>query len=563
MVGRSDQHDLRVRSKHAILMSYKSRAGGTMDKQRIDVFISSTSIDLPEHRAAVRDAIITLGMHPSGMEHWPVRGENPVDLCRSMVADAEIYLGIYAHRYGWRPDGFDGRSITELEYDWAGETQRDGTPIPRLCFIMADSHPWPKDRMELDALDDLSRFKARVRENQVGFFSTPDDLKAQVIAALAPYAPQIGGRAALPYLRWLHEQSRSSGLLRVLRPRDAASGEQTVTVDQVYTPLDTRQTVTRDRTGRLLPGHEIAELKRGGETDDKLKQTSLTAMEAASLFPHLVLLGDPRPGVGVVLLSSPSGEVPGVRLPDIAWCEIPAGEFIYQDNERVKLPTYYIARYPITYAQFQAFLDAPDGFEDDRWWEGLTEQYRKQAMAEQYFKYDNHPRDYVSWYQAVAYCRWLTAKYDEHGLWNTVGAQGLAPLHDNRRLLIRLPTEAEWEKAARGTEGLIYPYGNEFDPAKGNTSETGIGQTSAVGLFPDGALPYGVLDMSGNVWEWCLNEYDHPERTQIAGDARRVLRGGSWPYDQYLARAAYRYRLSPYSRYLNLGFRVVLGGAHS
>lgn len=202
-----------------------------------------------------------------------------------MVADAEIYLGIYAHRYGWRPDGFDGRSITELEYDWAGETQRDGKPIPRLCFVMADSHPWPKDRTELDALDDLNRFKARV-------------LETQVIAALAPYAQQAGGRAALPYLRWLHEQSRSSGLLRVLRPRDAASGEQTVTVDQVYTPLDTRQTVRRDETGRLLPGHEIAER---GEKDDDPQQGPLTAMEAASLFSHLVLLGDPGSGKSTFL----------------------------------------------------------------------------------------------------------------------------------------------------------------------------------------------------------------------------------------------------------------------
>src|SRR5262245_61596051 len=110
-----------------------------MSKQRIDVFISSTSIDLPEYRDAVRDAILTLGLFPSGMEHWPVKGENPVDLCRKMVNDAEIYLGIYAHRYGWRPVG--SKSITEMEYDWAAEVRRDGKPIPRLCFIMDDSHP--------------------------------------------------------------------------------------------------------------------------------------------------------------------------------------------------------------------------------------------------------------------------------------------------------------------------------------------------------------------------------------------------------------------------------------
>ncbi|MBL8131823.1 MAG: DUF4062 domain-containing protein, partial [Anaerolineae bacterium] len=156
-----------------------------MSRERVDVFISSTSIDLPDHRRAVQDAILSLGFFPQGMEHWPVSGENPVDLCRKMVRDSEIFLGIYAHRYGWRPEGYDGISITELEYDWAADVTWRGKPIPRLCFIMKDDHPWRKDRMELDAEADLKRFKDRVRANQVGFFTTPDDLKAQVTAALA------------------------------------------------------------------------------------------------------------------------------------------------------------------------------------------------------------------------------------------------------------------------------------------------------------------------------------------------------------------------------------------
>lgn len=153
------------------------------------------------------------------------------------------------------------------------------------------------------------------------------------------------------------------------------------------------------------------------------------------------------------------------------------------------------------------------------------------------FQYTNHPRERVSWYDAIAFCRWLSAR---------LGYE------------VTLPTEAEWEKAARGTDGCIYPYGNDYDPAKANASDTGIDQTSAVGMFPDGASPYGLLDMSGNVFEWCLNAYNQPENIQLGGSDMRVLRGGSWFFDQVIARAAYRFSLLPGDRdNLDVGFRLV------
>ncbi|TVR25523.1 MAG: DUF4062 domain-containing protein, partial [Anaerolineaceae bacterium] len=170
-----------------------------MSTERIDVFISSTSIDLPEHRQAVEDAILDLDFHPVGMKNWPVSGENPVALCKQKVEQSHVYVGIYAHRYGWRPDGYDGKSITEMEYDWAGEVIRDGQPIPRLCFIMRDDHPWPKDKMEIEAEADLKRFKDRVKANHVGFFTTPDNLKAQVTAALANI---LARRRAAQAIQW-------------------------------------------------------------------------------------------------------------------------------------------------------------------------------------------------------------------------------------------------------------------------------------------------------------------------------------------------------------------------
>jgi len=156
-----------------------------MSKERIDVFISSTSHDLPDYRKVALEAILELDFHPSGMEHWSITGEDSVELCKQKVEEAHIFLGIYAHRYGWRPPGYDGKSITELEYDWAHTSQWMGKPIPRLCFIMKDGYPVPDNIIENDATEDLERFKERVKAHQVGFFTTPENLKSQIVSALA------------------------------------------------------------------------------------------------------------------------------------------------------------------------------------------------------------------------------------------------------------------------------------------------------------------------------------------------------------------------------------------
>lgn len=154
------------------------------DKRRIDVFISSTSKDLEEYRKAAQAAILSLGLFPDGMETWPTTGKESVNLCREKINNAEIYLGIYAHRYGWQPDGYDGKSITELEFDWASEVVKDGQKIPRLCFVVKDDHPWPKTLMELEKTKELDAFKKRVGAIHRGEFTTPDNLEKQIIVAL-------------------------------------------------------------------------------------------------------------------------------------------------------------------------------------------------------------------------------------------------------------------------------------------------------------------------------------------------------------------------------------------
>lgn len=234
--------------------------------------------------------------------------------------------------------------------------------------------------------------------------------------------------------------------------------------------------------------------------------------------------------------------------PPFEWCEI-AGkqDFSLETDEGNKgiydIAPFFMAKYQITFEQFQVFIDAADGFQNDEWWQGLAK--RESEPGSQYFTgAESLPRENVSWHDAVAFCRWLSSK---------VGYE------------VRLPTEWEWQWAAQGPDGLAYPWGPGYIKGYANIDEKNSGidggayleKTTPVGSYPTGASPYGVLDMSGNLWEWCLNEEDEPGNVEITGDARRVLRGGSWYYGDGSARADYRSRGNPCNRNGYLGFRVV------
>ena len=222
------------------------------------------------------------------------------------------------------------------------------------------------------------------------------------------------------------------------------------------------------------------------------------------------------------------------------WVNIPAGEFTMgepKEAHRVALAEFYISRVPITNAQYELFVKAT-GHEPPKHWNGKRVPRGKEI----------HPVVYVSWHDALKYCQWLTEATGKN---------------------ITLPSEAEWEKAARGAnDALIFPWGNEFDAKRCNVNESGFGGTTPVGIFPNGASPYGCLDMAGNVWEWTRSLYDFgypylpndPKREDLrAGDEiRRVVRGGSWFSNRDYARCAVRVRNRPDYRDFDLGFRVVL-----
>lgn len=237
--------------------------------------------------------------------------------------------------------------------------------------------------------------------------------------------------------------------------------------------------------------------------------------------------------------------------------EIPAGSFLMGsvesnwDDEKpqhsIDLPAFKIGKYPVTNAQYLRFVQATE-----REWDWATGRQLEKA---------NHPVVVVSWHDACAYCAWLTQR------WRT---ENKIAAHEE----VRLPTEAEWEKAARGVDGREWPWGNDWDETKCNTDESGLNDTSPVGMFPDGASTYGCLDMSGNVWEWTLSLWgtkwqepsfkypydarDGRENYDAGDDVLRVLRGGSFGYDRDLARCAARYGLRPLSRFRDYGFRLVV-----
>ena len=216
-----------------------------------------------------------------------------------------------------------------------------------------------------------------------------------------------------------------------------------------------------------------------------------------------------------------------------------------QPQHRIELSTYYISRYPVTVAQFRAFVEV-SGYS----WAGKDE---PQGEA-------NHPVVYVSWDDAMAYCQWLTEQLRD---WSETPEELRASLQGGGSLT--LPSEAQWEKAARGDDGRIYPWGDEANADLANYADTGIGGTSPVGCFTGGERPYEVYDMSGNVWEWCLDWFDEgyyqqslerdPRGPEAGAD--RVFRGGSWSLVARFARSALRFAYPPGYRDGGLGFRCL------
>ncbi len=215
---------------------------------------------------------------------------------------------------------------------------------------------------------------------------------------------------------------------------------------------------------------------------------------------------------------------------------VPGSSFAMGPSRReVHLDAFYLDRTPVTNEQFKVFVDATGYRPEDEDAKRFLSHWRDGTFSR---GEDRHPVVYVSWLDARAYCTWLGS---------------------------RLPTEAEWEKAARGTDGRKYPWGRaEPTPTHANFGRRD-GATAPVAAFPDGASPYGILDLAGNVWEWCEDVLDetfyesgpnhNPKNAERSDRSHYVMRGGSWMYDAKSLRTFARIGFEAHYRFAGGGFR--------
>jgi formylglycine-generating enzyme required for sulfatase activity len=258
------------------------------------------------------------------------------------------------------------------------------------------------------------------------------------------------------------------------------------------------------------------------------------------------------------IYKTPAGEK-GRAIPEVFinnhWVEIPGGQVTLEHRNARAAPTRFdvvafaIARYPVTNVQYTVFVEA-GGYSNRAWWtDNGWAAKEKNGWTEWRYCRDHDwnqpdcPVVGVSWHEAMAFCQWLSE----------VAGQA-----------ITLPTEQQWQRAAQGDDGREYPWGNEPPSEHLCNWNRNIDQTTPVAYYPAGASPYGVMDMSGNVWEWCLTGWDDGETEAPASSEARVLRGGSWSSDSPLSlRVANRNRndpntsKNPNSRDTLYGFRCV------
>lgn len=320
----------------------------------------------------------------------------------------------------------------------------------------------------------------------------------------------------------------------------------------------------RDALDRLTTLEEKMEPAQAAAHRDALRQSLLTILQDDRQYRPTQRAGA---GDGLALIGDHRFDADRWYLPkddDWGFVPVPGGEFImgiqpqesldlpdrfgeeeksYQRETpqlRPELPAFHIARFPVTVAQFRAFVESSGHTPSDKGsLQGIS----------------NHPVVWVSPEDAAAYCRWITQQLQSR--------QDLPSFL--QRAKVTLPTERQWERAARHTDGRTFPWGEEPDPNRANWKEIGLGRTSPVGAFPGGLAVCGAQDLSGNIFEWTqtiwrenYEDYLSSLQERLTGQEIKVVRGGSWYTSIFWGRASARDGLVAWDRHQDVGFRVVV-----
>lgn len=512
-------------------------------------------VDLPERRVQLYSKALEVLLR-----QWSVArslsGRGTAELDEAVTETVLAPLALWMQRTG------PGRSLVSEE-----ELRR------QLESILAERHETQPERQARELLAAIQRSGLLLERGagQLGFLhlTFQEYLAAVALGQMAPAGVEPVIEALAPLVgrqEWEEVIRLTIGYLGLVQKRAPAAGQV----------LEGLLTSTAGRIGdaALLAGRAVLDCGTTGlppATRERVQSALLGVMaEHGRVEPRR------RAEAGSVLaeIGDPREEVTSVDA--MQFCLVPAGAFVMgsakddkaadtdekpQHRCEIDYPL-WMARFPITRAQWQQYMPAAD--------------FEPEAA--------NQPVINVNWTAARDFCRWLTER------WRT---QGCLP----EGWQVRLPSEAEWEKAARGAETVpfqvrswslsgmrdaplevvmkpndaqdrAYPWGPKADRNRANYRDSGIGRTSAVGCFPLGASPYGCEEMSGNVWEWTRSVYakypypDEPtarQKREIDDSASlRVLRGGSYWFYSWLVRCAARRWISPDLRYDLIGFRVVV-----
>ena len=252
-----------------------------------------------------------------------------------------------------------------------------------------------------------------------------------------------------------------------------------------------------------------------------------------------------------------------ILFPPFAWCFVQGGRVTLGDASsyggtkggEYQIDSFLIAKYPITNAQYQRFLDDPGGYADITWWSYSPQatQWRKDHQKSKPTAFDGPdlPRTRVSWFESMAFCAWLSSALESH---NNQWKGEPFSIHSLGAWNVHLPTEQEWQRAVIGDMDWQYPWGNQLDEKRANYGKV-VGHPTSVGSYPDGQSPCGAMDMLGNVWEWCQTAWGI-ESEDVNGYTYRIIKGGAWNVSnpEHL-RVNDRYGHPPRGRLNDGGFR--------